>query len=385
MPNQPKKVRGIFERPPGSGIWWVRYTDASGRERREKAGTRGMALGLLAKRKTEVLAGKKLPETLRRKAVSVRELLDLAAAHVRAHYSTVRVAAKTGEPVADSRHPALEAEFGRRDAASLTPREIGRGLAKIAAERGWSPATINRHKAYLSLAYRLGCEEGLVGMNPARLMRQRREDNGGIRWLTGEEEARLRAVIREDWPGHEPEFDLALNTGMRASEEYGLTWDRVDMERRQIALYRTKNQHPRYVPLNQAAVDALLALRAQSDGTGPVIRHCERSKSQAAQKSRHWFEQAVAKANVPEFTWHCLRHTFASRLVMAGVDLRTVQELMGHRTLAMTCRYAHLAPQHQLGAVEKLAGWQTGTKTGTGGLGEPETAPENSKQSLLVQ
>lgn len=63
----------------------------------------------------------------------------------------------------------------------------------------------------------------------------------------------------------------------------------------------------------------------------------------------------MKKSGLAEFTWHCLRHTFASRLVMAGVDLRTVQELMGHRTIAMTCRYAHLAPSDKLAAVERLA------------------------------
>ena len=59
-------------------------------------------------------------------------------------------------------------------------------------------------------------------------------------------------------------------------------------------------------------------------------------------------------AGIPRITWHCLRHTFASRLVMAGVDLRTVQELMGHKTIQMTCRYAHLGPQHRLSAVQRL-------------------------------
>ena len=65
-------------------------------------------------------------------------------------------------------------------------------------------------------------------------------------------------------------------------------------------------------------------------------------------------------AGLKDFTWHCLRHTFASRLVMAGVDLRTVQELMGHKTIQMTVRYAHLAPKHQLAAVQRLC--DTGTK-----------------------
>ena len=60
-------------------------------------------------------------------------------------------------------------------------------------------------------------------------------------------------------------------------------------------------------------------------------------------------------AGLADFTWHCLRHTFASRLAMAGVDLRTIQELMGHKTIAMTCRYAHLAESHKLAAVERLS------------------------------
>jgi len=74
----------------------------------------------------------------------------------------------------------------------------------------------------------------------------------------------------------------------------------------------------------------------------------------------------VVAAGLEDFTWHCLRHTFASRLVMAGVDIRTVAELMGHRTLAMTMRYAHLAPDHQRAAVDRLEPTATGTATDNG-------------------
>ena len=77
------------------------------------------------------------------------------------------------------------------------------------------------------------------------------------------------------------------------------------------------------------------------------------------------FVKALRKAGIVDFSWHCLRHTFASRLVMKGVDLRTVQEVMGHKTLAMTLRYAHLSPGHQLDAVRRLDEARTGTTAGT--------------------
>jgi integrase len=82
-------------------------------------------------------------------------------------------------------------------------------------------------------------------------------------------------------------------------------------------------------------------------------------------KGRHWFEPAIREAGVKNFTWHCLRHMFASRLVMAGVDLRTVQQLMGHKTIQMTVPYAHLAPEHQMSAVERLCSSTDALETST--------------------
>jgi site-specific recombinase XerD len=78
-----------------------------------------------------------------------------------------------------------------------------------------------------------------------------------------------------------------------------------------------------------------------------------------------WFEPAVKAAGLKDFCWHSLRHTFVSRLVMAGVDLRTVQDLAGHQSIQMTCRYAHLAAEHQQTAVEKLVA-ASATRTATG-------------------
>ena len=374
-----KKIRGIFEKVPGSDIWYIQYFDANGQRRREKAGTRGMATDLLAKRRTEKLRGQKLPETLRARAVTVADLLALAAAHVRTHYSTQRVAAKKkGGSALDYRHPALAGALGNQPAAAVTPQAVERALSKLALEREWAPASFNRHKAYLSLAYRLGNENGLVAVNPARLVRQRHEDNARIRWLSSDEEIRLRAAVATHYLNELPALDLSLHTGMRRKEQYGLTWDCVDFARRQLTIPRSKHGGIRYIPLDDTARAALRQLHRRGNGVGPVMIAAQGghgyAKGHAVKQPREWFASACQLAAVANYTWHANRHTFISRLIMAGVPLRTVQELAGHKTITMTCRYAHLAPEHQLDAVRVLDGWghkagkQSATRTATGRL-----------------
>jgi site-specific recombinase XerD len=345
--------RGIFEKTKGSGVYWIRYTDAKGRKRREKSGTISMAKKLLEKRKTEVLQGKKLPELNRRKALLFRDLVEDAVTYAREHHQSNRER--------DYRADLLIELFGNQPADTITPQQIDRELSRVSREREWAPASYNRFKAFISLAYRLGIENDKVTVNPARLVRRRREDNAVIRWLTADEEKKVRAVIETDYPHELPAFDLALHTGMRCSEQYGLTWQRVDFEHRQITIPRSKHGGIRYIPLDNTAMSALLALHKRGNGTGPVMVLAESGhgyeKGHALTTPKEWFVAAVTKAGIADFTWHCIRHTFASRLVMAGVDLRKVQELMGHKTIAMTCRYAHLAPQHLQDAVSKLDGW----------------------------
>jgi integrase len=245
----------------------------------------------------------------------------------------------------------LTVSFGGRSAESIQPIEIERWLISQSEQNNWKPATANRFKALLSLAFRLGVENGKVSNNPARLVRRRREDNGRIRWLSQEEEKKLRTAIKTKFSKHMPELDIALNTGLRKGEQYRLTWECVNFERRILTIPRTKNGDTRHIPLNTTALLVFKVLHARSLGTGPVF---PASDGVRLMNSRHWFDKAIKDAGILDFTWHCLRHTFASRLVMAGVDLRTVQELMGHKTIQMTCRYAHLAPQHPLAAVERL-------------------------------
>ena len=364
-----RKLRGIYEREPGSNIWWIRYADATGRIRREKAGTKGAAIKLYQKRKTEVLQGKKLPENLRAPMVGFAELAKDALAYSKAHKRSY------GDDVI--RMEKVLSSFRGRSAESITPRELERFLAENAEENDWAPATINRYRALLSLVYRLGIESGKVKENPARLVKHRQENNARVRWLSNEEEVRLRTYIQNTCPEHIPELDLALHTGMRLSEMYSLTWENVNTSRKVLTIPRSKNGETRHVPLNATALSALAELRKRSDGTGPVVRNLDGDPFAGP---RYWFEPALPKAKIRRFSWHCLRHTFASRLVMAGVDLRTVQELMGHKSIEMTVRYSHLAPKHTLAAVERLIATDsansTGTTTSTGASQQNQTEAE---------
>ena len=152
---------------------------------------------------------------------------------------------------------------------------------------------------------------------------------------------------------------------MRAGEQFQLKWRDVSLERRLVSLPRTKSGKARHIPLNAVAYSALQARkRAQQD-------YAARRKANKAYHDdqvfvfrdegrdpqhnyRRWFNEALTEAKIKNYSWHCNRHTFASRLVMAGVDLRTVAELMGHSSIQMTMRYAHLAPQHNRAAVDRL-------------------------------
>jgi len=142
---------------------------------------------------------------------------------------------------------------------------------------------------------------------------------------------------------------------MRRSEQFSLEWSQTDLKARRIHLLKTKNGSDRVIPLNSVAVAALERQREVSRDSARVFV-TDDGKPFIRKPIRRWFEEAVAKAEIKDFSWHCLRHTFCSRLVMAGVPLKTVQELMGHKTIQMTARYAHLSPGHLQNAVELLSG-----------------------------
>ena len=257
--------------------------------------------------------------------------------------------------------------FGSRPAESIKKNDIVAWLVEQAAERNWAPSSRNRWQATFSLIFRVGIDNEKTDRNPAAGIRRKTESTGRVRFLSDAEEACLRSVIERRFPEFLPHFLLSIHTGMRMGEQYSMRWNQVSFERRQIHLPRTKNGHPRTIPLNTVALKALRHMRGEGAplGTAPVFP--SPWTGDALQGSRGWFPTALEEAKIEGYTWHCNCHTFASRLVMAGVDLRTVAELLGHRTLQMIMRYSHLAPEHQVSAVERLvkAGKRRDTKADT--------------------
>jgi integrase len=357
------KQRGVYEKVPGSDSWWIRYVDAEGRYRREKAGTKSVAIDLYRKRKTEALQGKKLPERLRRRIVPFGELCDDALEQAKVNHRHVNEI---------YRIKTLKKEFGSHGAESI-PMAAFRSYFELQA---WKPESWNRMRTALFGVYRLGIENGKIIANPAKLLKRRKVSGGRVRFLnqyepleTGvdylkplkTEAQRLRAVIERNYSEHLDEFEIALHTGMRRSEQYQrIDWSCVDLTRKDLHIPNSKNGQGRHIPLNTEARAAFERLRKARIGEGPIPIAPEGPifigrRGERLLGPRHWFEDAVKKAGLRSLTWHDLRHTFASRLVMADVDIRTVAELLGHKNIQMTMRYAHLAPEHKLVAVERLA------------------------------
>ncbi len=144
---------------------------------------------------------------------------------------------------------------------------------------------------------------------------------------------------------------LALHTGMRRGEILNLTWDSVYLRDRFIELTDQKNGESSTIPLTQTAIETLKAIPIRLDSKYVFTG---KTPDKPFYDLKRQFEKAVKKAELTGVTFHILRHTCASHLVMAGVDLVTVREIMRHRSIDMTLRYSHLTPAHKKAAVDAL-------------------------------
>jgi len=271
---------------------------------------------------------------------------------------------KSGEPCC-SRRVASNQSFDYLGTAFLTPSPVFSVPVLTpfpVSDHCRTSATFNRYKALVSLAYRQGIRNKKVTVNPARLVPQRKEPKGRLRFLSREEFDKLRNVIKIRFPEHLAEYVVAVHTGMRLSEQYTVEVGQFDRHRRAINLDRTKNGDARTVHLNTEALAAIdSVLHPKQKRSERVFRREDRSKVYTDRKqerfdNRSWFEVAVKEAQIPRITWHGLRHTFCSWLAMAGATTREIMEAAGHKTMSQAARYAHLSPQHTQSVVDRIVG-----------------------------
>jgi integrase len=217
-----------------------------------------------------------------------------------------------------------------------------------------SPTSVNVALRHLKAAFNWAVERGLLKHSPAAKVKLNRvPKNLHPRFLSAEEIDRLRQEIEEDTELLQF-VNFALWTGMRRDEIVTLEWSEVDLERRVITVrnkagFRTKSRKSRTVPISPSLHEMLVAMKAASRKSGHRVFEIN-----------YWsvgkrFLRAVRAAKLEgKVSLHTLRHTFASHLVMQGVDLASIQEILGHFDVTVTMIYAHLSPGHLARTVEKL-------------------------------
>jgi len=192
--------------------------------------------------------------------------------------------------------------------------------------------------------------------NPLRSVKRLKEPPGRLRYLTQQE---MAGLVEACSPHLKPIVVTALHTGMRKSEILGLKWRDIDFRAKTITVHRTKNNEPRVIPLHHTLYDALHQL--------PRPLHsayvCCHENGERYDEVKRSFKSACRKAGIADFRFHDLRHTFASHLVLNGINLKTVQYFPGHKDIRMTLRYAHLSGEHLQAAVGTFdLGLNVGTK-----------------------
>jgi len=210
-----------------------------------------------------------------------------------------------------------------------------------------SKSTVNRELACLKHIFKKANEWGKTDQNPPGKVRRLKTVSPRIKYLETEE---IKALYNAAVSYLKPIILTAVNTGVRKRQLLNLKWTDLDFRNRLIYLSDTKGANERKIPMNQTVY--LTLLKVPKNPNSPYV-FCHQN-GKPYKDLRASLNKAAKEAGIERPRFHDLRHTFASHLVMAGVDLKTVQELLGHKTIEMTLRYSHLSPDHKRAAMEVL-------------------------------
>jgi integrase len=244
--------------------------------------------------------------------------------------------------------------FGSRFLHTITVKEIERYKAERLGKV--KPETLNRELNTLKHLFRMAVEWGYTKENPAKSVKKVRVAETSPRFLDKEEVPRLLDACLEHTPEIYPLVVTGLHTGMRIGELLNLRWEDIDFGRETLTVssreeWHTKNYESRTMALRE---EIRRVLEPTKEAKGLVFRPDGAKERNLYHYLSKKLDRAAKAAGLADVTWHTLRHTFASHLVMSGVDLPSVQKLMGHRDIKTTMKYAHLAPDHLRAAIAML-------------------------------
>jgi len=368
--NEPaeKLPRGVVRTP--SGKFGIRITNAEGKRPEKVYDTRAEAVKAAkearnARRRIRVLEPRK-PKPI------FREIAELGIAYARENHSNpskmesqlAYFCASTPTHMEGSQLEYPCNTFGDRLAEEISKAEIESFLDSKAANRDWSDGewaigTKRGYRTAIRICYKEALRLGLLRIDPTEAIKFKREDQKEVRPITEQELANIRALIAISGNHHRtPAFcrkclaqlEIASQTGMRKSEQFRATWERIDWARCVLFIPRSKSQQPRDVYLNSYVLAILRALQAEQtrDGVLPTGRIFD------IKNPRAWFDRTVARAGIKGITWHSLRHQFATHLVSVGVPIKHVQELMGHLDYESTARYIDSEDKDVFEAIESI-------------------------------
>ncbi len=330
-----RKTKGLYRR---GNIYWMCYR-VNGKDCRESTKTmsHNQAEYILSCRRKEVEEGK-LPET---------EKINYKFAELAREYDTY-VKNQKGYRTKKSIIRELVENFGNMDIRDLNTMIIEKYQTKHLKTH--KPATTNRMMACLKHMITKGVDWEMASeadLKQVRKVKFKKENNKRLRFLDVEECQRLIDCCSKHL---RPIVITALNTAMRRGEILSLKWEQVDLRHGYISLVDTKSGEGREIPINNTLKKlfdkmphSIESIYVFTDKDGNPYKEVKRS-----------FKTALRKAEIHNATFHTLRHTAASQLVMAGVDITTVKELLGHKSIAQTLRYSHLAPEHKMKDVNVL-------------------------------
>jgi integrase len=338
---------GLYKR---GGVWWMRFSHRDKQVRRSTETTnKRVAEKIQAKVLTQIAEGKWLNRSMHED-----KTFDEMIEKYLSEYSISKT--QSGQTRDRGIAKNLCSFFSGNRLSEIAPPLIVDYKAKRRKE-GAKPATIERELCLMKRSFNLAVREWeWVKDNPLTKVSRERFNNQVDRWLSRGEEARLLK--------HSPEWlerimAFAINTGMRQGEILDLRWPFVDLSRRTATIMLSKNGERRTIPLNDNAMDVMK--------TQAKVRHLSSdyvftSRTGTRLEKRNLvraFHQAVSRGKVEDFRFHDLRHTFATRLAQAGVDIYTIAKLLGHKDIRMTQRYAHHSTESLRGGVEVLDKFST--------------------------